>query len=954
MVFIISTQNTIAQFSGLGYPFVHNYQRSEYQAGLQSWMITQTPNKLLYFANNDGLLEFDGYNWKLYTVTGNIPLRSVLASNNGKVYVGGYNNIGFFEPDEKGVMQFHSFLHLIPEDKRNFEEIWQITETSNGVVFLSFQQLIIVNNNKAKVYPTPFTFQKAFVYNNLLYLTSSNSGIVAFDNGTFRTLVQTNSMMGKNISAVISYEQNILLATTNNGVFVFNGRKTEKWATDVAEFLEKNQIFSAVRINNRLIAFGTIQNGVLICDNTGKPVFTINKNNGLQNNTILCMSTDHSGNLWLGTDNGITLIYINQPLRRLNHFQNLSAGYTAILHDSILYMGTNRGLFYKHLSECNSFPEKFEDFHLIPQTKGQIWKLQVIDNKLFCGHNNGAYIIRKYNAKLIYEAQGVWTFLQNPVDKNRIIAGTYNGLILFEKQSGKWKFKTNIGGFNESSRLIELDEENNIWMSHGFKGAYKLVLNKHLDSVQRINYYDRNKGFLSNFGVNIARLNNQLVFCCPDGIYTYNADNNRMVIAKKYNKLFKTKYIRQIDENKNGDIWYFTSKEVGVKRLEEDGSYKDINLPFNPLKGRLIGGFQFVYPINRRHILIGYENGFIHYVPSFQKQYNKSFQVFIERVKFINSDSILFSGHLFNNHQLKQNIDYQYNKLRFTYSAAFFEFPGKTEFSTYLEGYDTEWTEWSIVRNRDFNGLAEGNYIFHIKARNIYDVQSNVLTYEFNIEPPWMRSTLAYTVYLLIFIILIFIVFFLVHKRMKILKRKEKQRQKQKYIEREKELQKEALMSEKEIIRLRNEKLRQELKAKDKELANATMQRIHKNKLLNSFKKDLSKIYATTRDEEIKNHVRKIIRKVDSDINNEENWKVFYDHFESVHEQFLQRLKKQYPNISPAELRLCACLRMNISSKEIASLLNISVRGVESSRYRLRKTLNLGRETNLTDFILSI
>jgi DNA-binding CsgD family transcriptional regulator len=96
-----------------------------------------------------------------------------------------------------------------------------------------------------------------------------------------------------------------------------------------------------------------------------------------------------------------------------------------------------------------------------------------------------------------------------------------------------------------------------------------------------------------------------------------------------------------------------------------------------------------------------------------------------------------------------------------------------------------------------------------------------------------------------------------------------------------------------------------------------------------------------------------MVRKIDREIDSEMQWEVFEKHFESVHEEFLKRLKATYPDLTPRELKLCAYLRLNISSKEIATLMNISTRGVEISRYRLRKKLLLEHDTNLTDFIVS-
>jgi len=85
----------------------------------------------------------------------------------------------------------------------------------------------------------------------------------------------------------------------------------------------------------------------------------------------------------------------------------------------------------------------------------------------------------------------------------------------------------------------------------------------------------------------------------------------------------------------------------------------------------------------------------------------------------------------------------------------------------------------------------------------------------------------------------------------------------------------------------------------------------------------------------------------------EDDWEKFSYHFDQVHSNFIKRLKQGYPNLTPKDQKLCAYLRMNLTSKEIAPLLNISVRGVEISRYRLRKKLSLNKEENLSEFMMS-
>ena len=298
-------------------------------------------------------------------------------------------------------------------------------------------------------------------------------------------------------------------------------------------------------------------------------------------------------------------------------------------------------------------------------------------------------------------------------------------------------------------------------------------------------------------------------------------------------------------------------------------------------------------------------------------------------------------------------IPYRFNQIKFELAANDFENPKKLVFSTKLEDFDEDWSPWRSNPVREFTNLAHGEYTFKVRAKNIFGNISNTGSIEFEIYAPWFLSWWGYALYAVIVGMIVFSMVRYVRYRTEKTKREEEEQQKRLFQEREKQLQNNALRAEKEVIRIRNEKLRAEMKQKDKELANNTMEMIQKGKLLTKIKKELNKLSTEFNDEIINNHISRLIRRVDKELDTEQQWEVFEKHFENVHEEFLKRLKAAYPDLTPREMKLCAYLRLNISSKEIAALMNISTRGVEISRYRLRKKLQLSHDTNLTDFIIS-
>lgn len=940
-----------AQVKSIGTPFVKNYKRAQYNGGQQTWMIEQGENGLMYFANNNGLLEFDGHNWVTYPLPNNSIVRAIKNGGHGILFAGGYDEIGYFELGSMGGAKYHSLTHLVPESERNFDEVWRIFVHGDGIIFQTFTHLLFYKDNRVEIIKASNRFHFSFMVNGEFYVDDIGKGLLRYAMGNLFPMVGMEPLIGKEIWAVQPLDHKLLIATASEGVFLYDGNSLEAWENESADYLLKNQTYSSLRLNERNIAFGTIQDGLLICDNSGAALQRISRKDGLQNNTILCLQKDRFGNLWLGTDHGIDFIEINSPLSQLSYNYGVSSGYAAHIYGDNMYVGTNQGLFVKDWVMLQRGGVGDKNLKIIEETRGQVWTLEVIDDVLFCGHHNGTFVINGSDISKITAIPGGWTYLKVPDDNLAVLGGTYSGLVLLKKTGGKWQFSNSVAGFNESSRSLLFDQDGSLWMAHGLKGVFHLWLNPSYDSVTRVEFFNSKNSPLPNFGMNLAKINNQIIFTSPQGLYQYDRKQHIFIPYTHFDTYLKNKNVSSLKEDKEGNIWYFSESRLAVLRVLEDGSYSNIDVPFRQLEGHFVNGFEFVYPIDEQNTLLGTENGFAHYNPSVNKNYSYPFNSYLMSMRTFYPDSVLHFD--FQAQALPIILEYANNAVEFHFSANDFENDEQLVFSTFLEGYDLRWTDWQARYSREFTNLDEGKYTFSVKARNIYGTVSQPNMVHFEILPPWQRSTVAYGMYTLLTILFLILIGFILKKRFEYAKIKSSRRHQELYRKKEEALQREALEAEKQVIRMRNEKLREEMIVKDKELANATMHTLHKNELMINLKEELNKIASATTDKEYKYKLNHLVRKINKEIDNENQWKIFETHFENVHEAFLTRIKSTYPNLTPRELKLCAYLRMNISSKEISLLMNISTRGVEISRYRLRKKLQLKREENLTDFILS-
>jgi DNA-binding CsgD family transcriptional regulator len=178
------------------------------------------------------------------------------------------------------------------------------------------------------------------------------------------------------------------------------------------------------------------------------------------------------------------------------------------------------------------------------------------------------------------------------------------------------------------------------------------------------------------------------------------------------------------------------------------------------------------------------------------------------------------------------------------------------------------------------------------------------------------------------------------------------------YQEQQKELelkhQIELEKTEKELIQLKNEKLETEIEFKNSELASSAMNLVQKKEFILKIKETLQHLNKNEKESMDSVDLKKLLRSLSEEEKLNDEWEQFSIHFNNVHGDFLIKLSEKYPTLKAHELKLSAYLRMNLTSKEIAQLMSISVRGVEISRYRLRKKLNIPTETNLFQFLFEI
>lgn len=903
-------------------PPIAQYKKEMYKASNQNWMIAQNDKGTLFFANNDGLLSFNGARWLLYPTPNHSILRSVKCVEN-RVYTGAYMDFGYWEPNAKGELIYQSLVQKLKLKTIEDEQFWNIIYDNHCVYFQSLNRIYIyhIDKQSIKIVTHQNKVDHSFLTRNGVWF-QSNDILFSIKNGVVQKEAQLE-LLNKNKLVALIHEH--ILVTQQKGIYILKNHQVSALNPNLNQLLKENVIYSATPLSSNRIAIGTIANGVYIIDEQGNMLQHFTQTKGLSNTTVLSVYEDTGHHLWLGLDNGIDCIHLNSNISTyVDQSGEIGTVYTAIKANDLLYIGTNKGLFYREFNHKNA------PFKNVSNTKGQVWDLFEYENTLFCAHTLGTFIIQKGTATQIYSESGTWKFLPY---QGKLLQGNYDGISVLEKQGQTWKFAQKIQGFHNSARYLELAKAHTLIVNHEYKGLFELNFNSNLTQftkVKKLNYPQKSK----NSG--LISYHQQVLYTGADGVFILDTLKNQFVKNLQLSAIFKTHpYLTgKMTADATNHLWLFT--KTNINQISENiNSFKISSLPITSQVINAISGFENISEVAPNQYVIGSSNGYLILNPADSLQV-PTYPLEINTVKF----SKFNKSPQLTDIQKNISFDYDENNIEIQFSVPNYDQYLPTYYQYQLKGFDTTWSAWQTQAQAEFKNLPSGKYIFSVKAKIGNTVLKNTAEIQFTIHKIWYKTNFAILVYLLLSVILFYILnkFYTDYHNKK----------HQKIIEENNLLLEfQSLENQKEIMRIQNLELSQDVELKNKELATTTLNLVNKNELLKVIKEDLSQ----TSQQSGMNQLKSVISIITKNVNEGDSWARFKEAFDTYDKNFIKSLMDAHPNLTSNDLKLCAYLRLNMSSKEIAPLLNISTRSVEVKRYRLRKKMGLSKNQGLNEYI---
>jgi AraC family chitin signaling transcriptional activator len=890
-------------------PFVENYNKSNYQGDNQIWNVVQGKDNAMYFANNHYLLRYDGVKWEKYTLPNKTIIRSILIEGD-KIYSGSYKEFGYWYRKE-GKMHYVSITkNLRLFDEKDNEEIWKIFRFNGSLYFQSFNDVFIYNGKHIQKIKFPFLISYCFVVDQNLYVASVAKGTFKMSGSRIANPKGWNVLKNCVVHAIEKYQNKTYIFTQKKGIFTVEKEGLKPWNNPLNEILKSSTINVGKFTKNNKLIVGTGNRGVFIYDFKSDTYKNIDRKNVLMNNSILSIGFDKENDLWLGLDNGIAHVEINSPISIFyDNSGVLGSVYSVATTNKGYLIATNHGVF-----EFDS-----GKFKMMPNTQGQAWNITEINNKYIIGHNDGTFSYENGSLSKINNISGGWNLSKSSINNN-YFQSTYSGVVVYDNLSD-FTQKRVINELSKPIKYVAQNKKNEIWAADNYRGLYRVVYDDNFRTRKVENITQQSK-IKNDFGVKIFEFRKEILFLINNSWYTYNSITNKLEENELFNQNFKkVSDVISIDEDhfmvlQDGILYHI--KAIGNKFL-----WNIIQAKY--YKGKLINDNLRIFK-HANHYLLNLDDGFISLQLKYENKQNSAV-----RIESFNDENLMP-----NDSKIKYNTELQINVISGIYGASkpnlFYKLDNGKEFISVANGL--------IVLNNLSSGDHSVNVFKHDGAN--YD---NVASFQFSVAKPWYFSFWMILLYLLI----IGAVLFFYYKWNK-LRYMQKLRLQAEELKHQREILEMELKAENELNMQEYQKhiLELELQTKSSEVAGKSLSIAKQSEMI----ENIQNILDSEKDfNKLKSEIKKAIK-----INevNKHEWEIFETNLNQIHNEFIISLSKKYPHLTPKDIKLCVYLKMNLSSKEIAPMMNISFRGVELHRYRLRKKLNLSQEENLSKFLLSV
>lgn len=914
------------------------------------WIGTNVGGLNLYNRDLDNFIRFNKESSQSFHIGGN-KIETIYQDSKQNLWVGTNDGLHLFDYKSK---TFKPYLKNENDPSSiNSNQIFSIIEHNNKelIVLTNERQLnkysdspegflrFALDTDKADLLKTArFLFHDK---ENNIWIGTLDDGILKFDNQTlqqYRHDPKDPKSLSHNLVKCILEDNNgnIWIGTDGGGLNLYNANSdnfvTIRASDEHKSSLNSNAIHALYQDRSGTIWIGTFGGGVNIYDPQKSKFIHYGSNpndeKSLSHKSVLAFLEDSEGNIWIGTDGG-GLNLFDREKNTFTHFKHNPADPYSISSNVVksLYEDSNQNLWVgTYLGGLNLFDRKTKRFHKIqPEPQPSSFSTSIIwdiyeDSRenLWLSILGNGLCIYQHDKKSFHHFQpfagpgslGDYNVVCMLSDRDgHLWIGTEDhGINLYDYRTGNFKYIRHDPSNDKSLSddhvwTIFEDSNHNIWVG----------------TSEGLNLYDKKTKTFEHISTDSGLPNN---------------------------------IVSNILEDHQGNLWITTGKGL-TKFNPQRKTFKH----FDVRDGIQSNDFNMNAAMRSRtgELFFGGLNGFNVFRPTLLKDNPHAPQVVFTDFTIFNKPVKIGPKEILPK-QITEidelTLSYRESVISFKFAALNYISPEKNQYAYKMDGFDKDWNYSNTKREITYTNLDPGTYTFRVKASNNDGIWNETgRSLKLTVTPPWWETLWFKTLVTLFLFSGTAIIYKIRTRTIRKTMESEKLRE---LAMKEAQMREERLQHEKAVIELSKSKLESEILSKNSELATSVMSAVKQNETLLKIKEDIANAIKAEKTEELTRQLKRVVKLIDLELKPDEAWNQFEQLFNQIHENFIQKLKERFPELTSRDLKLCAYLRMNLNSKEIAPLLSLSVRGVEDLRYRVRKKMGLDTSINLAEFILSL
>ncbi|MFH2096183.1 MAG: triple tyrosine motif-containing protein, partial [Bacteroidota bacterium] len=762
MVFVITVcggQQVVRQ----GKPFVRNFLPSDYNDHPQNWAITQGDDGLIYFANNNGVIEYDGNEFRKVSLN---DVRSFGKDKTGKIYVGAENQLGFLYHDSLGQLKFKSLVEKIPEPYRKFYTILSIIHVGDEMYCFGFRSILVFKDDEfIRAWQAETDFRFGFYVYNRMFVRQSGIGLMELKNDSLMLIPGGEKFANQSVYFMLPHKDGrILMGTRSEGLYLMTNDenlKLEKFQTKFDDYLVQNTLYHGLKITDDLYVLVTNYGGVILMDSQGTLLQLFNRSSGMASNSMNYAYLDNMNNLWLASNNGIYYIELNTPITWFDEETGLKdLGVTINRIGEQLFIGTMENLFrFERNDFLGALSDRFYGFKPVEGSVDSYMDIIQFNGKLICANRSGIFEMVDNRPVLLDTSFFNYILCPSKLEKNVLFVGNGQGILklLYFPEDNEWmSFGNFISTDGDVRDIIELDSGDLLFVEKS-KHFYHARKTEHGYDILRI---DSVNGLPLKEPVSMSRLYEKVILTTRGANYFYDLEKGELMSFNDlpviiHGDTLSLGRFHTVDEK---NFWVMTDK--GIAKVKNGDSLELDFLPF--LRIPESDPFDIYDDTSESCLWVATPKGVFCYNYMNSRDYYASFPTYLRKVVF-GTDSVVS---FYVTDSLYHAVDYMYNSVSFVFTSGFYESSESNEYTYFLEGFDKEWSRWSNENKATYTNLSPGEYIFTVRSRNCYKVEGEITRYSFRIIAPWYMTWWAYIIYFLLLAVLIYLIVYFNSRRL--------------------------------------------------------------------------------------------------------------------------------------------------------------------------------------------